>query len=99
MRTMNPWRDADDHGVGLLVLGGLLQHLMVVLEHLAPFPLVSILAMAVLLQDGLQIDESAFYNQLLEDFSERYRNSPFLVIHCVSICSKVDNTAYTYMCR
>ena len=48
MHTMQPWRDTNNHGIRFLVLAGLLQHFVVVLEYLTPFPLVPILPFTVL---------------------------------------------------
>ena len=48
MHTMQPRRDTNYHGIRFLVLAGLLQHFVVVLEYLAPFPLVPILSFTVL---------------------------------------------------
>ncbi len=38
-----------------------------------------------------------FYNQLVEEFSGRHRDSPFLAVHCVSISSEVDDTEHLYV--
>lgn len=54
---------------------------------------------AVFLQDGLQIDETVLHISWETKFSEKCRDSPFLVAHAVDIWSEVDDTAYTYMPR
>ncbi len=61
MHTMQPWGDSNDHGVWLFVLGGLFQHFMIVFEYLAPFPLVAIITLAVLLYSLLHSPRHSQY--------------------------------------